>query len=207
MFLIIFQLTFKNTMFKKIFILILFLILGINYTNASVTVIGNTDAFICYKNAKFGNSTNSAVNTCLNVLSDKTVSKKNSDATRINLGIIYNNKLEPRKALEQFQIAFKNKKMRAEILLNQGNSLLILKNYLGALEKYDESLKNNLNDSSAAYFNKGMAHEYLGNIEKAVNFYKKAVSLNPALIDFFDNKKRKLKEADLWETNNERENS
>ena len=52
-----------------------------------------------------------------------------------------------------------------------------------------------------------MAHEYLGNIEKAVNFYKKAVSLNPALIDFFDNKKRKLKEADLWETNNERENS
>ena len=97
--------------------------------------------------------------------------------------------------------------MRAEILLNQGNSLLILKNYLGALEKYDESLKNNLNDSSAAYFNKGMAHEYLGNIEKAVNFYKKAVSLNPALIDFFDNKKRKLKEADLWETNNERENS
>lgn len=194
-------------MFKKIFIFISFLILSVSYTNAAVTVIGNTDAFICYKNAKFGYSTKSAVNTCLNVLSDKTISKKNSDATRINLGIIYNNKLEPRKALEQFQIAYKNKKIRAETLLNQGNSLLILKNYLGAIEKYDESLKNNLIDSSAAYFNKGMAHEYLGNIERAVNFYKKAVTLNPALIDFFDNKKRKLKEAGLWETNNERENS
>ena len=44
-------------------------------------------------------------------------------------------------------------------------------------------------------------------ISSSSNFYKKAVSLNPALIDFFDNKKRKLKEADLWETNNERENS
>jgi tetratricopeptide (TPR) repeat protein len=110
-------------------------------------------------------------------------------------------------ALEQFEIAFKNESMRAEVLLNQGNSLLLLKDYNGALEKYQASYENNLEDISAIYFNKGMAHEYLGNIDEAVSFYKKAVTLNPSLIDYFENKRRKLKEAGLWNTSNEREKS
>jgi tetratricopeptide (TPR) repeat protein len=52
-----------------------------------------------------------------------------------------------------------------------------------------------------------MAHEYLGNIDEAVSFYKKAVTLNPSLIDYFENKRRKLKEAGLWNASNEREKS
>ena len=46
-----------------------------------------------------------------------------------------------------------------------------------------------------------------GNIDEAVSFYKKAVTLNPSLIDYFENKRRKLKEAGLWNASNEREKS
>ena len=181
--------------------------LGSLNLNAAVTVVGSSDALICYKHAKFGYTTQSSVFTCLKALSDNTISKKDHDATRINLGIIYNNKSKPRMALEQFEIAYNNENIRAETLLNQGNSLLLLKDYNGALEKYQASLENNLDDISAIYFNKGMAHEYLGNIQIAVDFYEKAVALNPALIDYFENKRRRLKEAGLWNSDDERESS
>lgn len=194
-------------MFKKIIIFSFLVSLGSLNSNAAVTVVGSSDALICYKHAKFGYTTQSSVFTCLKALSDNTISKKDHDATRINLGIIYNNKSKPRMALEQFEIAYNNENMRAETLLNQGNSLLLLKDYNGALEKYQASLENNLEDISAIYFNKGMAHEYLGNIDKAVDFYKKAVALNPTLIDYFENKRRRLKEAGLWNSDNERESS
>jgi len=194
-------------MFNKLIIFSFLIFLGSSNLNAAITVVGSTDALICYKHAKYGYTTQSSVFTCLKAISDKAISKKDLDATRINLGIIYNNKSKPRLALEQFEIAFKNESMKAEVLLNQGNSLLLLKNYKGALEKYQASYENNLDDISAIYFNKGMAHEYLGNIDEAVSFYKKAVTLNPSLIDYFENKRRKLKEAGLWNTSNERENS
>ena len=194
-------------MFKKIIIFSFFLFSFSNNLSAAVTVLGSSDAHICYKNAKYGSTTQSSIVTCLNAISDMTISKKDIDASRINLGIIYNNKSKPRMALEQFEIAFKNESMKAEVLLNQGNSLLLLKDYNGALEKYQASYENNLEDISAIYFNKGMAHEYLGNIDKAVSFYKKAVTLNPSLIDYFENKRRKLKEAGLWNASNEREKS
>jgi tetratricopeptide (TPR) repeat protein len=194
-------------MFNKLIAFSFLIFLCSSNLNAAVTVVGSSDALICYKHAKYGYTTQSSVFTCLKAISDKTISKKDLDATRINLGIIYNNKSKPRLALEQFEIAFKNETMRAEVLLNQGNSLLLLKDYTGALEKYQASYENNLEDISAIYFNKGMAHEYLGNIDEAVNLYKKAVTLNPSLIDYFENKRRKLKEAGLWNTSNERENS
>ena len=194
-------------MFNKLIIFSFLIFLGSSNLNAAVTVVGSSDALVCYKHAKYGYTTQSSIFTCLKAISDKTISKKDLYATRINLGIIYNNKSKPRLALEQFEIAFKNESMKAEVLLNQGNSLLLLKNYKGALEKYQASYENNLDDISAIYFNKGMAHEYLGNIDEAVSFYKKAVTLNPSLIDYFENKRRKLKEAGLWNTSNERENS
>ena len=194
-------------MLNKLIIFSFLIFLGSSNLNAAVTVVGSSDALICYKHAKYGYTTQSSIFTCLKAISDKTISIKDLYATRINLGIIYNNKSKPRLALEQFEIAFKNESMKAEVLLNQGNSLLLLKNYKGALEKYQASYENNLDDISAIYFNKGMAHEYLGNIDEAVSFYKKAVTLNPSLIDYFENKRRKLKEAGLWNASNEREKS
>ena len=194
-------------MFKKFITFSFLIFLGSSNLSAAITVVGSSDAHICYKHAKYGYTSQSSIFTCLKAISEKTISKKDLDATRINLGIIYNNKSKPRMALEQFEIAFKNESMRAEVLLNQGNSLLLLKDYNGALEKYQASYENNLEDISAIYFNKGMAHEYLGNIDEAVSFYKKAVTLNPSLIDYFENKRRKLKEAGLWNASNDREKS
>ena len=50
--------------------------LGSLNLNAAVTVVGSSDALICYKHAKFGYTTQSSVFTCLKALSDNTISKK-----------------------------------------------------------------------------------------------------------------------------------
>ena len=87
-------------MFKKILILSFLVSLGSLNLNAAVTVVGSSDALICYKHAKYGYTSQSSVFTCLKALSDNTISKKDHDATRINLGIIYNNKSKPRLAFK-----------------------------------------------------------------------------------------------------------
>jgi tetratricopeptide (TPR) repeat protein len=102
------------------------------------------------------------------------------------LGIIYNNGLKPNLALEQFKIAILNESVKAETLLNQGNSFYLLKDFNGALKKYNDALELGINDISSVYFNKGLVFEKLGNTEEAVLFYKKAVSLNPGLMTIFD---------------------
>ena len=82
-------------MFNKLIIFSFLIFLGSSNLNAAITVVGSTDALICYKHAKYGYTTQSSVFTCLKAISDKTISKKDLDATRINLGIIYNNKSKP----------------------------------------------------------------------------------------------------------------
>ena len=76
-------------MFKKIIIFSFLVSLGSLNLNAAVTVVGSSDALICYKHAKFGYTTQSSVFTCLKALSDNTISKKDHDATRINLCLLY----------------------------------------------------------------------------------------------------------------------
>ncbi len=120
----------------------------------------------------------------------KTNHRKIILATRVNLGIIYNNGLKPNLALEQFNLALSSDAERAGIFLNQGNSLFLLKDFTGALEKYEDSLEYNIEDISAVYYNKGLVYEKMGNTDQAILFYNKAVSINPDLMSRFDNRIR-----------------
>ena len=78
-------------MTRFIFTLTLFLFLQTANANAAISVLGDSEAAICYKHAKLGYSSRSSINICLNILSDKPLPLNIRDATRINLGIIYNN--------------------------------------------------------------------------------------------------------------------
>jgi tetratricopeptide (TPR) repeat protein len=173
-------------MTRFIFILTLSLFLQTSNANAAISVLGDSEAAICYKHAKLGYSSRSSINICLNTLSDMPLPVNIRDATRINLGIIYNNGLKPNLALEQFEMTILNESVKAETLLNQGNSLYLLKDFNGALKKYNDALDLGINDISAVYYNKGLVFEKLGNTEEAVLFYKKAISLNPKLMSIFD---------------------
>jgi len=193
-------------MLKYSILFVAFSLLLTTHLSSAVTVLGNTDAATCFNHAKMGYSSKSSIITCRNVFSEKAVTKDVLAGTRVNLGIIYNNGLKPTLALKEFKIAILNKSVESEALLNQGNSLFLLNDLYGALEKYDESLKLNIRDSSAVFFNKGLVFEKMNNMKEAVRFYKKAISLNPDLVLFFNKKKQLIKDG-VWDKINEREES
>jgi len=187
---------------KTKFFLLLFL-LATNYLNAAITVIGNSDAAICYRQAELGSSSQSAISLCLDSLSDRSLSKDMLAATRVNLGIIYNNALKPYLALQQFGFALENNFARPEAYVNQGNSFFLIKSFSVALEKYRISLANNIEDISAVYFNMGLTYEHLGNFEEAVKYYKKSIDIKPGHIIFMQAKERLIKSGQ-WKVEEEK---
>ena len=75
-------------------------------------------------------------------------------------------------------------------LLSPSTDIFLLKDFTGALEKYEDSLEYNIEDISAVYYNKGLVYEKMGNTDQAILFYNKAVSINPNLMSRFDNRIR-----------------
>ena len=60
----------------------------------------------------------------------------------------------------------------------EGNKLYYAKDYKGAIEKYNESLKLNPN-LEVAYNNRGICYKELGQNERAIHDYDKALEINP----------------------------
>ena len=180
----------------KEIILLLSLVLANNVFSA-ITVVGNSDASICYRHAELGASSRSSISICRASLADKSLSKDLIAATRVNLGIIYNNASKPQLAMGQFNLALLNESAKPEALLNQGNSFFILKNFSVALEKYQSSLLSNIEDVSAVYFNIGLAYERTGKIKEAISYYSKSVKHTPNFILALQAKERLLQASIL----------
>ena len=180
----------KNKLF---FLLLIFT----NSLSSAVTVIGNSDAAICYRYADTGSSSKASMSICRDVLSDKNVPDDLLAATRVNLGIIYNNALRPQEAINEFNLAKLNEAAKPEAILNQGNSFYVLKNFSFALEKYKSSLAHNIKDISAVFFNMGLAYEQIGDNDKAIRNYQKAIDIKPDTFIYLQARAR-LVEQGLW---------
>ncbi|MDG2060671.1 MAG: tetratricopeptide repeat protein [SAR86 cluster bacterium] len=180
----------KNKLF---FLLLIFS----NSLSSAVTVIGNSDAAICYRYADTGSSSKTSISICRDVLSDKNVPDDLLAATRVNLGIIYNNALRPQEAINEFNLAKLNEAAKPEAILNQGNSFYLLKNFSLALEKYKSSLAHNIKDISAVFFNMGLAYEQIGDNDKAIRNYQKAIDIKPDTFIYLQARAR-LVEQGLW---------
>ena len=73
----------KHTANTKLFLLLF--LLATNGLNAAITVIGNSDAAICYRQAELGSASKSIISLCLDSLSDRNLSEDMLAATRVNI--------------------------------------------------------------------------------------------------------------------------
>jgi len=183
--------------YTYIFIVFFIVFLVSSYSHAAITVLGKGEATLCYHGAKFGYETRSVINKCKNALNDSSLSPKNRGATYVNLGIIYNNFSQPDKALLTLNRGKEYNGVRSEVALNSGNSYYLKRDYNKALELYEKSFELGIKDKSAVFFNIGLVHEKLNNIEKAIFHYKKAIELKPEFLTYFE-KKVQLVELGKW---------
>ena len=143
-----------------------------------VTVVAGSRAGTCFQHARADLSTSSALEDCTTALAES-LSRHNRAGTHVNRGIIFMNRGSYDLALADFDAAIALEPDLAEGHINRGSVLLARNDYAGAIAAINHGLALNPEDPSRAYFNRGIAHEELGQVREAYHDYRRAAELAP----------------------------
>jgi tetratricopeptide (TPR) repeat protein len=146
--------------------------------SAFVTVVGNSYATNCFEHARAERSSSQALDECTQAL-EESLNRHNRAGTLVNRGIIYMNRRAYDLALADFDDAIALEPDLAEGHINRGGALIARDDYAGALAALERGLALNPADPSRAYYNRGIAHEELGQVREAYRDYRRAAELAP----------------------------
>lgn len=145
---------------------------------AAKTVFGDSDAQKCYESARFHVSSSGKA-ACDRALRNRGLSRRDRAATLVNRGILLNHQKRADDAIDDFNSALRINATLGEAYLNRGNSEFFRKRIKAAVADYNRAIRHNSPELHAAYFNRGLAHEVLGEIAKARSDYEKVLELKP----------------------------
>ena len=149
----------------------------------AATIISRDEVRECYLatlTEPSSSENKAALETC-----DRAVSSQNTD-TYMHAGVLVN-RSDIRLRMQDYQNALADADASialdpdlAAAYLNRGAGLIGLRRYQEALAALDKAIALNPSDKlQLAYFNRGIAREYLGDIRGAYYDYKKAVEIDP----------------------------
>ncbi len=141
-------------------------------------IFGNSDAQRCYEEARFGNGT-AAVRACNNALRDGALSRRDTAATYVNRGILFNRAKRYADAIEDFNQAIGINPALGPAFLNRGNSYFFRKDFPAAMADYERAIDLETGELHAAYFNRGLVQEIRGNQEAALADFREALRIAP----------------------------
>lgn len=148
--------------------------------SAQVLIIGGSAGKDCYNAVKF-NPTPSQFHEkeCTEAIESGALDRVNLAATLINRGIVRMRRGNFIASLEDYARAERITPDSGALFLNKGAALIGTGQYAEALASLEKSLKLETPDTHAAYYNLGVAHEFLGQAEPAYNNYQIALELKP----------------------------
>lgn len=150
----------------------------------SVSLIANEGyAQLCYEASTMAARSEVAsfkdLQTCTNAIDYELLLRKDLIATYTNRGVIY-------AALERFDSARadyeKAMSMDASLpatYLNRGNLFFLSREFSRAIEDYNKSMELELDQRHVALVNRGLAHEYSGNLTQAKRDYEASLLARP----------------------------
>lgn len=146
--------------------------------HAAVTVLGSAEGQECYFAARspFGTS---GISACNQALRSGQLDKTETAGTYINRGILYLRSRDFDKAFEDFETALKIVPDMPEAYVNRGNVYFHRAEFNAALADYTAAIDGNTKQLHAAYYNRGLVYERLGQKDKAVEDFKVANSMRP----------------------------
>ena len=149
--------------------------------SAGVTVIGNSNARLCYEAAESsGPASTSMLAYCDEALADRSLVKRDLVATYVNRGILRLRLNRTDAAIDDFDTAIGKDPGEAEAYLNKGMALL--RSGTGgrdALALFDTALAKRTRKPAIAYYGRAIAHEMTGNVRQAYFDYRQASLLDP----------------------------
>ncbi len=149
---------------------------NIGVAQVSITTLGSNDAALCSQNA-FDGSTD--LSPCNSALQSGNLTRLNKIKTHVNRGVIYNARLNPLSAIEDFDAALELDPDRGEAYANRGSSYFLLKDYSQALSDYQKALDLNARKKWAIWYNIGLTYQTINNDEQARQAFKKSLSIKP----------------------------
>ena len=165
---------------KKILFASLTLCLMAPAAAAQIFVVGGGLGAQCYEAAKTDNlSARQAEIVCTNALNEATITRANRAATYVNRGILRMRAADYQDALDDYTKATRLMPRLGEAYVNRGAALIYLGDYEKALPALTRGIDLESSQLFAAYYNRGIARENLGDIPGAYEDFKKADELRP----------------------------
>lgn len=147
---------------------------------SQVTVIGGGMAKDCYEAAETTRLTASeAIEVCDNALKFETLTRNDRVSTLINRGILHMRTGNYRYSMNDYETAIRLSPDKAEAYLNMGANYIYQEEYDLAKEVLDKAINLGTDDLFAAYYNRGIANERIGDITSAYWDFRKSLDLNP----------------------------
>ncbi len=167
-------------MLKRIGLAALALTLASPAAFAQVTVIGGGIAADCYEAAKFELvSPREGDDICTRAIESEAMNVSNRAATYTNRGVMRMRAGKYEAALADYEVAKKLKPEIGETYLNEGAARIFTGDYSSAMEALDKAISLESSDIHAAYYNRAIAKEKLGDVEGAYYDFKQALDLKP----------------------------
>jgi tetratricopeptide (TPR) repeat protein len=151
--------------------------------SGAVTVLGNGIARSCYEAAKFGITPKDGVKVCTTALQNEPLNVRDRAATYTNRGILRLRLQQAEIALADFNKAVSLKPDLGQTYINRSAALVQLKRHQEAVDDASKALELSTDDAHAAYFNRAMAYESMGNLEAAYNDLQAALVAKPDFAD------------------------
>lgn len=148
-------------------------------SSAATMVLGNELGYKCSLAALSGQSDIASIDTCTAALESGAIAGRNRAGTFVNRGVIKLRRKEYKDARADFDAALAIEPTLGEALVNRGAAYLAEHRYAEALEEISRGLEFGADEPEKAYYNRGLAHEGLGEFTAAYLDYRKATELRP----------------------------
>lgn len=147
---------------------------------ASVVVIGNSNARLCYEAADSALMPRLAdLRTCDEALQRDSLARSDLVATHVNRGILRHRLGRADEAIADFDSATAINPDQPEPYLNKGAVLIRQNHPREALPLFTMALERRTNRPEIAHYGRAVAHEALGDLAAAYRDYRRASELKP----------------------------
>jgi tetratricopeptide (TPR) repeat protein len=154
---------------------------GAAFAQYPVMVFGSGYARDCYDAVKRQRVTPpEALEICDIALAQEQLSKTNRAATLTNRGILHMREQRHERAMQDYEAAMKLSPGMPEAKINLGAMLYYVGRYADAVAALNDGVKVEDSEArAAAYYNRAIAYERLGNVEAAYSDYRSALAIQP----------------------------
>jgi len=143
------------------------------------TVISEGAARDCFAAALYTRSSPQSIATCSDALDAGSLSREDRTATFVNRGILKERLSDFQGALSDYDQSLALRPDLAEAYLNRGAVLTKLARFHDALEDLNKAITLSTVSAHIAYYDRGQAREYSGDLTGACADYQKALALQP----------------------------